>query len=102
MLEAVIILSVLVVLLSAGLIISVRRNLELDDKFDELGDQVEQSLDIIDDCYQRIAKVAETPVATDDPLVQQLVADIKYTKAALLLVANKVVTFDRDDDEEGE
>ena len=102
MLTAIIVLSCLVVMLSVGLFISVRRNLELDDKFDELGEQVEESLDIIDDCYQRIAKVAETPVATDDPLVQQLVADIKHTKAALLLVANKVVTFDRGDEDEEE
>ncbi|HEY6020938.1 MAG TPA: hypothetical protein VIY48_13865 [Candidatus Paceibacterota bacterium] len=97
------ILSVLILALTLCLIISVRRNLELDDKFEELTDQVEESLDIIDGCYQRIAKVSEMPVASDDPIIQQLISDIKLTKTAILLIANKIVTFDNVevDDEEG-
>jgi hypothetical protein len=95
---AIIVISIVITALSVSLFFSVRRNLELDDKFNELGNQVEQSLDIIDDCYQRIAKVAEMPVAADDPMVRQLIDDIKHTKNAILLVANKIVTFDQDED----
>lgn len=89
----------IIVVLCASLYVSVRRNLELDERFEEMGDQVEESLDILDGCYKRISVIAETPVASDDPMVQQLIQDVKYTKHAILLVANKVVTFDRDDDE---
>jgi hypothetical protein len=92
----------IIVMMAIALFFSVKRNLELDDRFDELGDQVEESLDILDDCYQRIAKVTEIPVTSDDPVIQQLLSDIKYTKHAILLVANKVVTFDRTEDDEQE
>jgi|SRR6478735_4090524 len=100
MLALVIGLSVAVVVLGLLLFFSVRHNLQLEDRFEEVGIQVEESLDIINDCYQRIAKVAEMPVGSDDPFVQQLIADIKHTKHAILLVANKVITFDRDEDEQ--
>lgn len=100
MLTAVIILSVLVAVLGTSLFLSVKRNLELEDRFEEVGDQVEESLDILNDCYQRIAKVAEMPVTSDDPVIVQLLSDIKLTKHAILLVANKVVTFDRTEDED--
>lgn len=99
MLTAIIVLGVLVAVLAFALFKSVRRNLELEDRFEELGEQVEESLDILNDCYQRISKVAEMPVTSDDPIIQQLLADIKHTKQAVLLIANKVVTFDRDEDE---
>lgn len=99
MLTAVIILSILVAVLAFALFQSVRRNLELEDRFEEQGEQVDESLDILNDCYQRIAKVAEMPVTSDDPIIQQLLADIKIAKQAILLIANKVVTFDRDEDE---
>lgn len=100
MLIAVICLGVLVAVLLMLLFFSVRHNLQLEDRFEEIGEQVEESLDILNDCYQRISKVAEMPVGSDDPVVQQLLADIRHTKHAILLVANKVVTFDRDEDEQ--
>lgn len=102
MLTLVIVSLVLNVVLGVGLFISTRKNLQLDDKYEEMAEQVEDSLDILNECYQRIAKVAEMPVTSDDPIIQQLVGDIKYAKHAVLLVANKIVTFDRTDDEDEE
>lgn len=93
---------IIIVILGVALFFSVKKNLEIDDKFEEMGDQVEQSLDVLDDCYQRIAKIAEMPVTSDDPVVQQLLSDIKHAKHAVLLVANKIVTFDTDDEDEQE
>ena len=93
-------LIVIIATLAIALAYSVKRNLEFSEKFEDMGEQVEQSLDILNDCYQRIAKVAEKPVTTDDPVVQQLLADIKHTKNAILLVANKVVAFDEPEDEQ--
>ena len=93
-------LGVLVVILSVLLYMSVRRTLYLDDKFEELGQQVEKSLDIIDECYGRISAVSETPVFSDEPVVKQLMGDVAYTRRALLLIANNIVTFDQDDEED--
>lgn len=93
-------LLIVIVGLITLLYFSVKKNLEFEERFEEMGVQTEQSLDILNDCYQRIAKVSEMPVGSDDPVIQQLLADIKHTKHAILLVANKVVTFDRVEDEE--
>lgn len=91
---------VLIVVLLSALVISIARNLQYAEKLEVLGDQIEESLDILDDAYQRIAKVAEMPVMSDEPIIQQLLQDIKHAKHAVLLVANKVVVFDREDDDE--
>lgn len=93
-------LGTIIVVLGIALFLSIRRNLELDERFEEMGEQVEESLDILNDCYQRVTKVSEMPVTSDDPVVQQLLSDIKYAKHAILLIANKIVTFDRPEDED--
>lgn len=93
-------LGTIIVVLGLALFFSIRRNLELDERFEEMGEQVEESLDILNDCYQRVTKVSEMPVTSDDPVVQQLLSDIKYAKHAILLIANKIVTFDRPEDED--
>lgn len=93
------ILSMFVVLFGVGLFYNIKRNFKLEDKLDELGEQIEESLDILNDCYQRIAKVAETPIAMDDPVIRQLLNDIRYVRHAILLIANKVVTFDEPEQE---
>lgn len=90
---------IMIALLSIVSYVSIKRCLDIDEKLDELSFQVEESLDIIDDCYGRIAKTSETSLATDDPTIQQLIADIKHTKHALLLIANKIVAFEKDDKE---
>jgi hypothetical protein len=69
---------------------------------DDIREQVDQSLDIIDDCYRRISAVAEMPVTFDDPVVQQLLSDIKLTKHSLLLIANKISIDDSEENEEKE
>lgn len=94
----IVILLFIVVLLSVALTYSVRRNLEFNERFEDLGDQVDESLDIIDGCYRRISAVSEIPVLSDDPTIRQLVSDIQYTKHAILLIANKVVIFDNEDE----
>lgn len=76
--------------------------LRFNDMHDEIRDQVDQSLDIIDDCYGRISAVAEMPVMFDDPVVHQLLSDIKLTKHSLLLIANKISIDDSEEDQEKE
>lgn len=61
------------------------------EKIDEIKEQVEESLDIIDQNYKGISKLLETPVLFDDPVVIDAVNQIKSSKESLLLVANKIV-----------
>lgn len=105
-------LVILSVILIFSLIINyvvIRKNLELSDQREELVDQIEISLDILDDCYRRISHHAETPVMMDEPIVREVVNDLKFAKNAILAIASNVVTYgynesehDDDDDEEGD
>ena len=88
------VLAILAVVLFAALLLSVRQNIVLNDKIEDLVEQVEESLDILDECHRRISRVSETPVVFDDPVVKQLMSDVKYAKHAILLVANKITSTD--------
>jgi hypothetical protein len=82
--------------------ISARRNLQLIDKLDEVGDQVDESLEVLNECYGRIARTADTPVMSDEPLIRELMNDIRLARDAVLLVANKLVSFDQEEDDSKE
>lgn len=90
----------LVVVLALCLVVFVNRTIQLVNKIDELGEQVNESLDVLDASHRSIAKILEIPVASDDPTVKQLLNDIRDAKHAVLLVANRLVTFDDDEDED--
>lgn len=91
---ALVIMTVFAAAFAVGFTLAMFKCLELAEKIEELGEQVDESLDIIDDCYKRISQASEIPVTSDDPVVQQFVSDVKRTKDALLLIANKVIVFD--------
>ena len=84
------------------LCLSVHRNFQQADKLDEVGDQVNESLDVLDECYSRISKVAEHPVMSDEPYIREMLSDIQSARGAVLLVANKLVTFDYEEDDSKE
>ena len=69
-------------------------------KYVELEDQVEESLDLLDAHYGRLAKVLEVPVASDDPFAREAVAAIKGAHDAVLLVANKLTVHTTGEEDE--
>lgn len=103
MIIVLLVLSVVVnVFLGVSFYLATVKALNLDDKIDVLSEQVEQSLDVINDCYSRVSSTLEIPVASDDPIVRQFVADINHTRHALLLIANKLVVFEGESEENEE
>jgi len=81
-------------------IVTLKKNLQLSDQREHLVDQIEESLDMLDDIYQRLAHNAEIPVLSDDPIVREVVADIKRAKNAVLAIAGKVVIYGEDQNAE--
>ena len=85
---------------------TIRQNLVLSDQRENLADQIEESLDVLDTCYSRVSHHAEVPVLSDEPIVQDVVRDIRLARNAILAVASKVVTYgspdgrDREDDQD--
>lgn len=72
------------------LIIVTRRSLILTEKLDEISTQVEESLDIIDDCYKDVSRHLNSPVLFDDPVVIMMINDVKTARDSMLLIANKL------------
>lgn len=99
-------LSILSLLLTISLslisYLSIKRIAYLVNTLETVQNQVEESLDIIDNCYTKIVKISEIPVVYDDPTVRSLIVEIKNTKNAVLLIANKLVSFSNENNESDE
>lgn len=91
------ILSIFVLCLSGALIWLTRKHLYTLEKYDDLVEQVEESLDIIDQSYNRMSKLLETPVLFDDPIAVEMVNSAKMTRDSMLLIANKITNGNEDE-----
>lgn len=78
------------IVLSILLTISVKKNIESYEKLEALSVQVEESLDLLDECHQKIDTKTKINVMFDDPVVKDLLQDIGDCKNSVLLVANKL------------
>lgn len=109
MIVAFCILFVFTMLLGVALYFSVQKNFVSDDRIDDLLEenelrekQIDDSLEIIDDCYAKIAKAANSPLMSDEPEIKELMLNLRRTKDAVLLVANKLNTLGKEQDEKEE
>lgn len=93
MIYAIIALSILLVLVVLALGVAIWMVSKLSNLVYDLEEQVEESLDILDSSYRDIAKVINTPVFYDDPVVKQTLSSLKKAHEAVLIVANKIVSF---------
>ena len=98
MIFSIVTLSLLCLILAGCLTWSVRLNLKYAEKFEEIIDQIDVSLDILDTQYQRAAAKAELEVLSDEPVVRDLIDDIKSSRDAILLVANLIVEPTQDEE----
>ena len=84
-------LGLLSTIFGVGLFLSIKKNMELIERLEAVMEQVEESLEILDRYYVSIDKKSKLELLTDDPTTRELVQDIKGSKDAILLVANKIV-----------
>jgi hypothetical protein len=95
----------LVLLLGASVWLNVhtiRKNMQLNDQREELVDTIQESLDTLDGCYSDIARNAEIPVLSDEPVIREVLHAIKRSRNAVLSIAGKVVIYgsEKGDEEE--
>lgn len=81
---------VVVAMLSASIAVNYR----LFTSMMKLEDQLVESLDIIDSCYARLDQAAKTPLASEDPIVKEVLSSVLESRDALLLIANKITPND--------
>lgn len=100
MMIGIIILSLICFLLCFLLFFSLRLNLKNAEKLDNLGNKIEECLDVLDMCYQRATTRSELEVFSDEPIVKELVEDIRLSRDAILLVANLLMEPLNDEEEQ--
>lgn len=94
-----------IVFLVIGLLLSIwlnvsmlKKTLVLSEQREALVDQIEDSLDMLDECHSRLSHHAEIPVLSDEPIIRELIYDIKRAKNAVLAIAGKVVIYGQEKD----
>jgi hypothetical protein len=90
------VLVVLVLMLAGSVWLNVhtiRNYFGYGDHRENLVDTIEEALDVLDECYTSIAHAAEIPVLSDEPIIRDLLSDIRRTKNAVLAIAGKVVIY---------
>lgn len=87
-------LIVAVVVLGIALTYSIVMNVRFAKMIFSIEDQIEESLDILDEQYQAISYVTTIPVMSDEPVIRDVLERIRNSRDALLLIANKLTNFE--------
>ena len=61
-----------------------------------LQDEIEDSLEILDTKYASISKILDIPLFFDSPQVRAVLEDIRSSRDAILVVANKMAKIEED------
>lgn len=91
-------LAAITFILSYGLYVSVKKNLELQEQLETIDLQIEECLDVLEECHQKIEAKSKIEVFSDEPVVKELIQDIKEAKASVLLVAKNLYVTENNDE----
>ena len=62
-------------------------------------DDIEESLDLLDERYKSISKILEIPLFYDSPEIKRVVEDVKASREVILKVARNIATIEEYEDE---
>ena len=87
---------------SVLLYLSVKKNLEWLQLLETASDEYKEILNELSDIYESVDKKSKMELFLDEPVTRELVEDIKGTKKAIKLAAEKISVFieEENDDEE--
>lgn len=92
------VLLVLIILVQFALIyVLAKRGMILNDKIEDINEQIDESITVLEQCYVSIERASKTPVLSDEPFVKKLMSDILAAKHAVVMVMNKVGEFDQEE-----
>ena len=84
---------------SVALYFSLKKNLQLVDELEKIEEKLDDSAKILEDCYEKIEKKSKIEVFSDDPIVKELVEDMKDAKNAIMLISESFSTESIESDE---
>ena len=96
-------LSASLILSLTGLFYSVKRNLEMMDKLEDLSGSLEGVVKILEDQHEKIDSKTKIEVFSDEPIIRELVQDIATARDAVkksTSILEDVVTSLQEEDEE--
>ena len=97
-----ILLSVVLLLVSLALFVSLKKNIELIDRIEEIEDSVEVAIKILEEQYVKMDEKSKIEVFSDEPIVRSLVEDIAIAKESVLKVSKFLDMMVEDDEIEKE
>ena len=89
-----IVLSIVVAILTVLLGVSIAYNVKFARIIFQVEDSIEVSLDVLDNCYNSMVKIADKEIFFDSPEVRQAVSTIQDSRNAILFVANSIASID--------
>ncbi len=81
------ILSTFSLCVTTCLVVSLKKNLEFSDKFDEIQEEMEVALDVLEEQIKKIEQKTKLEVFSDEPVVRNLLKDIVESKNAVINIA---------------
>ena len=85
---------IIIVILGALLSVSIYYNVRFGILILQIQDAIEDSLDILDERYQKISKILQIPLFYDSSEVRQVLEDIDASREAVLKVARQLTTIE--------
>lgn len=68
--------------------------------FEEVMEQIEESLDMLEISRKKIEKKLKVEVLSDEPVIRELIEDMKFSNRAVLLISEKLTGVKENLDEE--
>jgi hypothetical protein len=102
MILVVVLLSVLLTVISFALYYSVKKNFQMMETLESTMEQIEESLELLEISKKRIEKKLKIELLSDEPIIRDLIDDMKLSKKSLLLISEKLTGIKEVLDEENE
>jgi hypothetical protein len=77
---------------SSCLVLSLKKNLEFMDKLEELSEVVYNCVDVLEQQHRTIEEKTKIEVFSDEPIIKDLVEDMKIARNSVLKVAKVLDT----------
>ncbi len=78
--------------MSSCLVLSLKKNLEFMDKLEELSEVVYNCVDVLEQQHRTIEEKTKIEVFSDEPIIKDLVEDMKIARNSVLKVAKVLDT----------
>lgn len=95
-----ILLLFLLIIFSISLYISVKKNLELFDRLQQIDDSLQECVKVLNEQIEKIEKKTKIEVFSDEPIIRDLINDMTTAKETVVAVSNELDDLVNDEDEE--